>query len=496
MLVGNFGSKRRISMKKKILALTIALTMCLGSTMTVNAAIPMLPGSGSGSGALSSLNNDKLTIKDIAQTNSSESKSYKSNYTKLEVNVIKSLFDPEYYAKQYPDVVSALGNSKEALWNHYVSHGLAEGRQINKYFNVLAYSAAYPDLQKAFGDDILAYYVHYMNYGKNENRQFTSLEKVARAGITITGMNGQVIASPGPVVPKINLVGNNSNNNSDEADLASAVMDTMNNGSDNGRDNTDSSGSEGQKPEEAGCQHKYVNSYDWDTEKHYVTKKCSKCGDIIDGGAEPHNKKWEQDCHDDSFWHRQVCDTCGWAEDYTACEGVSYDFSSGQHWMICNDCKRDISAPEEHSWNGGRCTTCGYDCQHQWNSENGGHSECILCGYVCINHNWITKEARPSGDGWHTIIKICSICGKKLEEGEQCGNNNYYINDGNDGHHAKCSECGYDGHTEHDWDGKTGRCIVCDKKCNHENKSVFLYTPDGTEFTCNTCGYRGIDKTA
>ena len=183
--------------------------------------------------------------------------------------------------------------------------------------------------------------------------------------------------------------------------------------------------------------------------------------------------------------------------------------------MICNDCKRDISAPEEHSWNGGRCTTCGYDCQHQWNSENGGHSECILCGYVCINHNWITKEARPSGDGWHTIIKICSICGKKLEEGEQCGNNNYYINDGNDGHHAKCSdcggqgqktdhsyqdgrcsECGYDGHTEHDWDGKTGRCIVCDKKCNHENKSVFLYTPDGTEFTCNTCGYRGIDKTA
>ena len=107
-----------------------------------------------------------MTIKDIAQTNSSESKSYRSNYTKLEVNVIKSLFDPEYYAKQYPDVVSALGNSKEALWNHYVSHGLAEGRQINKDFNVLAYSAAYPDLQKAFGDDILAYYVHYMGFVK------------------------------------------------------------------------------------------------------------------------------------------------------------------------------------------------------------------------------------------------------------------------------------------------------------------------------------------
>lgn len=460
-------------MKKKILALTIALTMCLGSTMTVNAAIPMLPGSGSGSGALSSLNNDKLTIKDIAQTNSSESKSYRSNYTKLEVNVIKSLFDPEYYAKQYPDVVSALGNSKEALWNHYVSHGLAEGRQINKDFNVLAYSAAYPDLQKAFGDDILAYYVHYMNYGKNENRQFTSLEKVARAGITITGMNGQVIASPGPVVPKINLAGNNSNNNSDEADLASAVMDTMNNGSDNGRDNTDSSGSEGQKPEEAGCQHKYVNSYDWDTEKHYVTKKCSKCGDIIDGGAEPHNKKWEQDCHDDSFWHRQVCDTCGWAEDYTACEGVSYDFSSGRHWKICNDCKRDISDPEEHSWNGGRCTICGYEhTDHDWSDKRG---ICSICEYTCQHDN--KPDIKSSDEEHHTIDYVCTICGY-VNEGTPVNHKfGAWTYDGA-GTHKQVCECGWirvEYCIDDIYDDRGGyhviKCSVCEGEIRTENHS-------------------------
>ena len=75
--------------KKKLLALVLSLTLCMGSTMTVNAAIPMLPGSG----ALSGLNNTTL-----GQPNSNDSKSYKSNYTKLEINVIKSLFDHEYYA--------------------------------------------------------------------------------------------------------------------------------------------------------------------------------------------------------------------------------------------------------------------------------------------------------------------------------------------------------------------------------------------------------------
>lgn len=37
-------------------------------------------------------------------------------------------FDPVFYAKTYPDVVAALGTDSNALYNHYVNYGKAEGR--------------------------------------------------------------------------------------------------------------------------------------------------------------------------------------------------------------------------------------------------------------------------------------------------------------------------------------------------------------------------------
>lgn len=40
-------------------------------------------------------------------------------------------FDPEYYAANNPDVVSAYGSNADALYNHYLNHGKAEGRQPN-----------------------------------------------------------------------------------------------------------------------------------------------------------------------------------------------------------------------------------------------------------------------------------------------------------------------------------------------------------------------------
>lgn len=39
------------------------------------------------------------------------------------------VFDVEFYAKNYPDVVAALGTDEAALYNHYVSYGKAEGRK-------------------------------------------------------------------------------------------------------------------------------------------------------------------------------------------------------------------------------------------------------------------------------------------------------------------------------------------------------------------------------
>ena len=39
-----------------------------------------------------------------------------------------TVFDAEYYAQTYPDVVNLLGTDKEILYNHYVTNGMQEGR--------------------------------------------------------------------------------------------------------------------------------------------------------------------------------------------------------------------------------------------------------------------------------------------------------------------------------------------------------------------------------
>ena len=40
-------------------------------------------------------------------------------------------FDPVYYAQKYPDVVAVVGDSQQALINHYLTFGISEGRFQN-----------------------------------------------------------------------------------------------------------------------------------------------------------------------------------------------------------------------------------------------------------------------------------------------------------------------------------------------------------------------------
>lgn len=181
-------------MKKRILALALALTMCFGTTMTTNAAMIVK----NNMGALNTSNildkNKSEIPKGLLQEVASK---YKIEYTAEDLETLKKIFDADLYAKAYPDVARAYGNDREALWNHYVTYGLKEGRtQVNPAFNVFAYISAYPDLRNAFGDDLVAYYAHYANYGINENRKLTTIDAVTKAGITVSGMNGQVIARP------------------------------------------------------------------------------------------------------------------------------------------------------------------------------------------------------------------------------------------------------------------------------------------------------------
>ncbi|MCM1543221.1 MAG: hypothetical protein NC121_18465 [Blautia sp.] len=79
-------------------------------------------------------------------------------------------FDPEYYAEQNPDVVEICGTTEEALYEHYVTYGIREGRNCSEIFNVKLYREHYPDLEEAFGDDWEAYVEHYLTVGVQEGR--------------------------------------------------------------------------------------------------------------------------------------------------------------------------------------------------------------------------------------------------------------------------------------------------------------------------------------
>ena len=83
---------------------------------------------------------------------------------------LKDIFDEHYYADRYPDLKAAFGYDREALWTHYITHGVNEGRSMNDMFNVTSYKNLYADLNAAFGDNWDAYLNHYLTHGAKEGR--------------------------------------------------------------------------------------------------------------------------------------------------------------------------------------------------------------------------------------------------------------------------------------------------------------------------------------
>ncbi|WP_026510665.1 L,D-transpeptidase [Butyrivibrio sp. LC3010] len=59
----------------------------------------------------------------------------------LHLSVRADGFDANFYARKYPDVVAVVGNSPEALYNHYVNFGAKEGRSQNQQEDSAKYQA-------------------------------------------------------------------------------------------------------------------------------------------------------------------------------------------------------------------------------------------------------------------------------------------------------------------------------------------------------------------
>ena len=78
-----------------------------------------------------------------------------------------AVFDKDYYIANNTDIAN---NLTESPIEHFVNHGMSEGRQGNAVFNLEGYKKNNPDLVEMFGDDNKQYYLHYINSGKAEGR--------------------------------------------------------------------------------------------------------------------------------------------------------------------------------------------------------------------------------------------------------------------------------------------------------------------------------------
>lgn len=82
----------------------------------------------------------------------------------------EDLFDAQYYADANPDLKLIYGYNPTALYQHFISSGIYEGRPSSPMFDVVEYRKMYPDLQAVLGNDYSLYYQHYLNSGVIEGR--------------------------------------------------------------------------------------------------------------------------------------------------------------------------------------------------------------------------------------------------------------------------------------------------------------------------------------
>ena len=96
-------------------------------------------------------------------------------YASAKVTVTTSVADFDYvrYADDYADLKAAFGYDAKALYNHFITYGIKENRgnySIYDSFDYMRYANDYADLKAAFGYDAKSLYQHYITYGIKEGR--------------------------------------------------------------------------------------------------------------------------------------------------------------------------------------------------------------------------------------------------------------------------------------------------------------------------------------
>lgn len=80
--------------------------------------------------------------------------------------LLRSIFSVQYYANNNPDVVAVLGYDEGALFDHFCTFGVQEGRQhLSPIVDLKAYRDANPDLLDKYGNDWLGLLVQFADEG-------------------------------------------------------------------------------------------------------------------------------------------------------------------------------------------------------------------------------------------------------------------------------------------------------------------------------------------
>jgi len=81
------------------------------------------------------------------------------------------LYNAEYYEKANDDVAVALKHDDEAMYQHWLNYGMAEGRNASMVFNAKYYLEKNPDVAAEVGEDYVAAYEHFVTTGLLEGRE-------------------------------------------------------------------------------------------------------------------------------------------------------------------------------------------------------------------------------------------------------------------------------------------------------------------------------------
>lgn len=88
-----------------------------------------------------------------------------------EGRVGSSTFSVQFYLENNSDLKSTFNHDYDAAIKHWLQYGIKEGRVSSPVFDVQFYLWKHPDLQECFGQDYTAVINHWLQYGIQEGRQ-------------------------------------------------------------------------------------------------------------------------------------------------------------------------------------------------------------------------------------------------------------------------------------------------------------------------------------